>query len=509
MSKRRRRNQARRPTQAKQKPGSLLRQTSVPTTAQAVPKALSGQVVPAAQAAQVAPAIPAAQAAQAAPVAQSVPVAQTSPAAQTPSSAPSAGALSAALPATAAQVAPAALVFTIPSDLCAPSLVQGSYARFAGTSRAFGDPLLLPTEPETTPAALAAEALVHLTEGWRFLAASLSSLLCNAPAQAVHFAYYAELRAAISLLSSHGMRVSNRKNSYLGPTGDPKIPTWKKLPTHEVVWTLWEAWARTSSAETLLLDQLKILPSVSLGDLKACVGQIATNPALTRWALDLAMGNEHTARNEASYRVPTARAPLQAMQLSDFEFVQNLWVLAEPTGYGLRFEQELVKYLIDAELSDSYKQDKAERSNWRQRLINQLEQATGTPKGTLESFFSDDSAPSPIFQLAFDSDVKPVNMIARAFFLLRLATLMPSNAMTSYPATTAKNWLKDWLENAGIYNRASGVEPQECWMDFEHLSTLAPPQLPLPSQLYTTPQRSFDTHLLSRADALLAWSTSL
>lgn len=401
-------------------------------------------------------------------------------------------------------------VSLIPFDLCAPILIQNSYATFNRATQSPGTPLLSATEPKTTPAALAVDALVHLTEGWRFLSAALSSMLSNAPAQAVHFAYYAELRAAISLLSSHGMQVSNGDNSYLEHGGAAKSPSWRGMRTHTVVWKLWEAWAKTPAAETLLLTQLKILPSVTIGDLKASVGRIAVNPTLTRWALDLAMGNEHTARNQASYETPTARLPLQPMKASDFEFVRDLWALAEPTGFGLRFEQELVRYLVDAELNDENAAlDAAAQIEWQRRLIEDLERATGTPRETLESFFNNGSPPSPIFKLAFDTGVKPINMIARAFFLLRLATLMPSTAMNRHPATLAKDWLKDWLEHAGLFDPNDGTEPEEKWLDFEHLSELPTPPMPLPFQLHSTSSRSIDTHLLSRADALLAWSTNL
>ena len=406
-----------------------------------------------------------------------------------------------------AQAAPASL---IPIELCAPSLIHNSYASLIRAAQPFGAPLLPATEPKTTPAALAVDALLHLTEGWRFLSAALSSMLGNAPAQAVHFAYYAELRAVISLLSSHGMRVSNRDNSYLERGGTSKVPSWRTMGTHTVVWKLWEAWATTPAAEALLLDQLKILPSVTIGDLKASVGRVAVNPTLTRWALDLAMGNEHTARNQASYETSAARAPLQTMQVSDFEFVRDLWALAEPTGFGLRFEQELVRYLVNAELNDdAVAIDEAARVAWRQRLVADLERTTGTPRATLEAFFHGGASPSPVFQLAFDTDVKPANMIARAFFLLRLATLMPNSALASHPATPAKEWLKDWLEHAGLFDPSAGTQPEEKWLDFEHLSQLAVPPMPLPAQLHSTSSRSMDTHLLSRADALLAWSTSL
>jgi len=399
----------------------------------------------------------------------------------------------------------------IPTDLCAPSLVQSSYANFNRTAQGFGAPLLSTAEPLTTPTALAADALVHLTEGWRFLSAALSSMLSNAPAQAIHFAYYAELRAAISLLSSHGIRVSDRDNSYIETNGaSKKTSSWQSMRTHNVVWKLWKDWAKTPAAEGLLLNQLKILPSVTIGHLKASVSRVAANPTLTRWALDLSMGDEHKARNRASYETPMARAPLQPMTTADFEFVRDLWALAEPTGVGLRFEQELVRYLVNVELEDDdvaiSDEDKAA---WRRRLIEDLEKSTGTPKETLELFFDVGSSSSQVFRLAFDPNLNPSNMVARAFFLLRLATLMPNEALASYPATPAKEWLKDWLEHAGLYDPRNGGRPEDKWMDFEHLSQLSVPPAPLPAQLTANPSICVDTHLLSRADAMLAWSTSL
>lgn len=407
--------------------------------------------------------------------------------------------------------APPAPTSLIPPDLCAPSLIQNSYGRLNRVSHQFGAPLLPVSEPKTSPAALAVDALVHLTEGWRYLSSALSSMLDNAPSQTIHFAYYAELRSAMSLLSSYGIRVGNEDNSYVNKSGDKKVASaWKNMRTHTAVWKLWEAWATTPEAEALILDQLKILPSITIGKLKASVGRIAVNPTLTHWAIDLKVGNEHTARNRASYRTIMARAPFEKMQVSDFEFVRDLWALAEPTGFGLRFEQELVRYLVDAELNDQdFGNDEAARAAWRQRLITDLERTTGTPISTLEAFFDGNESLSPLFNLAFASDVKPVNIVARAFFMLRLATLKLNGALASHPASPAKAWLEDWLQHAGLFDPSDQTRPDEKWIDFEHLSQVATPPMPFPFQLNSTSSRCLDTYLLCRVDALLAWSASL
>jgi len=399
-------------------------------------------------------------------------------------------------------------VSLIPLDLCNPSQIRGSFGTIARSSVNFGLPLLPIVEPDTTPASLAVESLVHLTEGWRFLSAALAASLNNSSSQAIHFAYYAELRAAISLLSSHGMRVNNRRNTYLNSAGNSTIPPWANRGTHDVVWALWKDWSATATAECLLMDQLYVLPSVRIRDLKACVSKISAPPTLAQWALDLSMGNEHYARNEASYLASAARGPISMMLPADFELVRDLWALAEPSGFGLRFEQELARYLVSQAMMDA-DPNPAVQATWLAGLIADVARDTGCSPASLDALFRDATPISPVFNHAFDAATKPINMLARAFFLLRLATLMQKDAHVAHPATVAKEWLKDWLEHAGLFDRTTGVLPEDKWLDFEHLIRMPTPTLPLPATLHSNARQSVDAHLLTRTDAVLAWSTNL
>lgn len=57
---------------------------------------------------------------------------------------------------------------------------------------------------------IAASCLLHCTDGWSYLGKPISSLLRGDPHGARHLAYYAELRAAMSLLATTGVGVFDR-----------------------------------------------------------------------------------------------------------------------------------------------------------------------------------------------------------------------------------------------------------------------------------------------------------
>mgnify|MGYP006904092584 CR=1 FL=1 len=68
--------------------------------------------------------------------------------------------------------------------------------------------VLAADDPRDLAKCLAAEQIAHLVEGWRYCAAAFHASLVNATDNAQHFAYYAELRAAMPLFSGSGIRVN-------------------------------------------------------------------------------------------------------------------------------------------------------------------------------------------------------------------------------------------------------------------------------------------------------------
>jgi len=76
---------------------------------------------------------------------------------------------------------------------------------------------------------LALSCPLHALDGWRYLSAALVSLLNGARTEALHLAYYAELRAALSILAGSGIAVLNNKHYAIDNTG---LVYWFSGKTH-------------------------------------------------------------------------------------------------------------------------------------------------------------------------------------------------------------------------------------------------------------------------------------
>lgn len=404
----------------------------------------------------------------------------------------------------------------VPPNLCSPQDIQQGFASFENRTSGGGEPLITVNDAATASAkTLAAESLVHSTEGWRFMSSALSALLTHGQKQAVHYAYYAELRAAVSILASHGLRVKYPNSRYLNNSGAEEKPGWEKKGTHSLVWKLWSDWAATSSAETLFLDGLKVHPAVSLRNFKDAISIASASINLKAWARDLQLENEHTARNSASYEAAYSRESFSFMDADDFSFLTEIWALAEPTAVGLQFEVQLVNWMLRKAAEDQEKEQmKASGTPGGgailiHRVLTEVEGATGISVAQLTAALSLSKQPSKIFDFAFSSDVDSKNITARAFFLLRLSIIPIGVAFEKRPNTLGKTWLRDWLAHSGIFDPSLEIEPADIWADYEHLSMIKSPALPLPAQLLSDSSLAQDTLKLARPDALLAWSVPL
>lgn len=369
-----------------------------------------------------------------------------------------------------------------------------------------GSPLLPSNAAIITPASLAAEAMVHLVEGWRFLSSATSAVLLNADDQAIHFAYYAELRAAFSLFSLFGLRISWKDSSYLNAQKNKGTPTWKNTPTHKVAWELWQEWIQSSHAEKLFYDQLIIFPSVSIRALHEVMSAISATQVLKSWGFDLLnLSGDHKARNEASYQPLLARKKLKKMQKRDYDFVRQLWALAEPNGSGLNFEVELAKYLFSQNLPI----DPSERDERINHVVSNISNHTGVHSQNLDAILRQNPVAIDVFDSAFSTDLGAKNIMARAFFLLRIANLSIKESFDMYPESAGKGWLIDWLKYAGLVDPSGRMRPDDLWADFESLSTLQIPQKPLPYTLMQDPEGAMNVLRLGRHDAIMAWATGL
>lgn len=108
--------------------------------------------------------------------------------------------------------------------------------------------------------AVAACAPNHCVDGWSYVARSISALLAGDLHATRHLAYYAQLRAALSILGHLGIGVFNGINFVITSTGkvEPFDTGPPFLGTHAAVWQTLYLWVNEAAAARQFLDLVRI-----------------------------------------------------------------------------------------------------------------------------------------------------------------------------------------------------------------------------------------------------------
>lgn len=197
---------------------------------------------------------------------------------------------------------------------------------------------------------LALAAPNHCMDGWSYLSRGLNAYLLGDPHSAWHFAYYAELRAAQSILSASGCGVFNEWNAVIDAAGNIRLVDDKRAkPTHSMVWlALRDIMQFSQGGLTALVGTAEVF-GYSLADLVtyAFPGQTAAQTAsrwITDWTFDIGTGLEDKQfRNRCSYG-PHYLTPHSAQIQHVVDFMDGFWKSFQPTP-GACF-LDLDKYLL-------------------------------------------------------------------------------------------------------------------------------------------------------------------
>ncbi|MBK6728914.1 MAG: hypothetical protein IPG63_17145 [Xanthomonadales bacterium] len=238
---------------------------------------------------------------------------------------------------------------------------------------------------------VSASAPAHVVDGWSFLSRGVDCAVRGDTYSALHFGYYAELRAAMGLLASEGVGIFNQRHPAILKDGTvtviPKIKMesgYRFGGTHAIVWPCLEHWAQQKSAERLF-DHIIQPAGVPLSRwMHGCglgVSSAAAYRCMSKWGVDLAATNDdHSNRNLVSYRPSCFRSPDRLAPAQVLDFVEDLWRLFEPSAQRTRFqtlEQHLLKQILrmsgvtpSATMIESLGIDQAEAINWSRFLAS-------------------------------------------------------------------------------------------------------------------------------------------
>ncbi|NJN92456.1 MAG: hypothetical protein HC878_20240 [Leptolyngbyaceae cyanobacterium SL_5_14] len=327
---------------------------------------------------------------------------------------------------------------------------------------------------------IAASAPLHCSDGWSFLGRALESHARGDRDCSRHFAYYAELRAAMSLLATNGIGIFDKRHIVVDSLSQcPHI----NGSTHSMAWDCLEEWADLNlSSSNFLVAELIQVNGKTLNDWLSAFSPVST-PQLSNlitkkwletWGLDLRrLGKDRDFRNESSYRPNRLNRVPKINILTASDFVCEFWKLYEPSGQAL-FDS-LDKHILRLSLEMWYESASGQKvtddlTDFESKIFSMLKNLGIS--GPLEKAFRDflmrrnePSDPSIIDQArqtATATDpMHHLQVISRAALLLRIATaacsyLIKSSNLNPYDL---QFWYDELGEERGIWE--SGKAPDD------------------------------------------------
>lgn len=186
---------------------------------------------------------------------------------------------------------------------------------------------------------VAASCFAHCGDAWAYLGHALDSVVRGDVESAVHFTYYAELRAALSLLATEGLVIGDRAQACVTFDGSVRATPSATRPasTHQAIWPFLDRWSRTPASSELVLsvvapglaclDQWLSLPTSG-------TSAVAVSKLFAELSLDLqSMRDDRTRRNAASYN-PSRIAPDDMDPQEVRDLAVTILSCLEPSGAG-------------------------------------------------------------------------------------------------------------------------------------------------------------------------------
>ena len=368
---------------------------------------------------------------------------------------------------------------------------------------------------------LATTAPHHCTDGWSYLARALGSLLAGDTHATRHLAYYAQLRATLSILNTNGVGVFNGLNFVADQSGViHRLDNNRQLPrgpgTHRTVWPLIEEWVADLNNARVFMDCVQFR-DVPLSDCAAALGPPAVaapyvSEIIASWGIDLQRSaRDRNWRNVSSYDAH-ALNPAPSDIAGRLELVRDLWLALEPDGFG--GYPELDRYLLRNFL-EIFKQSRAQTVSNKRLWDNGLEKLDSQIQSFATKKFLDrqvDVADLSVITIAASGVPGDVHaMVCRALLLLRTATAIVRTAFVEAGFQPLQANLMPWFEIVGLARgfwqpNSQPGQVDELWdVINDAVSDLSSSLTTLTDQLLFIKNLSSQTDYLSQAERAYMW----
>lgn len=333
---------------------------------------------------------------------------------------------------------------------------------------------------------IAVSSPTHLWDGWNYLGLALYSCICGYTANVKHLAYYAELRAAMSVLASQGIGVFNRKHFVVDESSTIHDLSGKR--THDVTWLCLEQWVYGDGSD-YLLDRVFQVQYRSFADwLEVLPHSGAQTPLgadqLLLMGFDIRrMMEDRDARNEASYRPTGIVAAQTADPKADAQFVVEALRLLEPGGSSGTFEtidRYIFRRVVKRALETKMEGTMPESEEFRRSVETMVLAFDDNPtwQKDIKQFLTHESDSKEPRLLVEAENLKDhyddnyhLQVISRAMLLLRVATGMVREMLKD--SGVDLDILKFWWHDAGRVQGFWETPPEAIdssllWADINH-----------------------------------------
>lgn len=317
---------------------------------------------------------------------------------------------------------------------------------------------------------IAASSIIHCFNSWSYLTSAINSYLEGDYGNAVHNAYYSQLRSIMSFLASQGIGVFNGFNVIIDQHGvahEATSPKSKEKATHNFAKISFDQWlsAPANTGKLLTLLKVKDIPLVNwfneAGFSTLIAGTKASN-FLSNWSLDInTLKAEHDLRNFVSYRPQSFDQSI--VRPSDdikqrLQIVFNIWELCAP---GRLFDISILRRSLDDLNFAAHAQKYSTESEANiQAMLTRLGMNPLDHNGRyIVNFFRrninvidndlfDKAANTISANPIIEADTDPIGILSRSCLLLLTNTNINENLLKA--AATSRADLDFWYDNIGI-----------------------------------------------------------
>lgn len=331
---------------------------------------------------------------------------------------------------------------------------------------------------------VAASAIIHCFDGWSYLGQALEAEMAGDPNVACHLGYYAELRAAMSLLASEGIGVFNNQHIIVTKAG--KCESLRGIGTHEFAWKALKIWAQSQRAGETVFAIIKpeSLPLRDWLDQFSAGAYFIPSKWLQQWGLDLSrLAEDREVRNLASYR-PSAFVSAGPKSIDEtMESIWQFWDMCEPGANGgfPVLDKHLLRISLKLTFKNQHRSSPKQAKRIYEKKIQGMLDGLPLPDNRRDQWkeflnYEIEEEVSGIVSDAYgEDDLSGSNhskqVMARATLLLRVATGSSADLLEE-AGNDVRTKLKFWWHSPSVRRRlwAESHPPssfQDLWSDID------------------------------------------